>query len=627
MYVLGTAGHIDHGKSSIIKRLSGIDPDRLPEEKARGLTIDLGFAWMRLPSGSRVGFVDVPGHEKFVKNMIAGVGSIDAALLVIAADDGWMPQTEEHLQILELLGVKSGLILLNKIDAVDSDWAELVAADIEERIENRSIDFKEIIPLSAITGDGFDRLIKSLERLLSETVPRADVGKPRLYADRAFTITGMGTVLTGTLTGGKLSVGDEVTIYPVSEKARIRNLQSYKESLKTAAQGNRVAANVTGSEKRNLHRGIMISGLNDLRTADSLNCYFKAPPTGKIPLKHNSQAVVLLGTAEILSKVLLFEGKMLKPGEEGFCRIKLSEPACPFLGDRLIVRQPSPALTIGGGVVLDFRLTRRIKTGSKELDYIKSLYPISSEKIIKSTLELKGYWDDDDRDYARNSVYSEEEFRQALNRLTETGIAEESGKVHFAKQFVDRIEEETIRILEKHHTESPWTQGIGSKELINAIGISDDAVGESLLELLAKRGDIQFSRGIYSLSKHSARLPERLEKLAEEIETTFREKPWAAPTKGELEKQGKDWQVVLSYLVKSGVLVDCGGGIIFHSDVFDKSKQTVIDYLKANGKAKSSELRKALNTSRKYAIPFLEKLDRDRITSFDGEYRTLATGS
>ncbi|MBD3232884.1 MAG: selenocysteine-specific translation elongation factor [candidate division Zixibacteria bacterium] len=627
MYVLGTAGHIDHGKSSIIKRLSGIDPDRLPEEKARGLTIDLGFAWMRLPSGSRVGFVDVPGHEKFVKNMIAGVGSIDAALLVIAADDGWMPQTEEHLQILELLGVKSGLVLLNKIDAVDPDWGELVAADIEERIENRSIEFKGVIPVSAITGDGFDRLIESLEQLLSETVPRADVEKPRLYADRAFTITGMGTVLTGTLTGGKLSVGDEVTIYPVSEKARIRNLQSYKESLKTATQGNRVAANVTGSEKRNLHRGIMISGLNDLRTADFLNCYFKVPPTGKIPLKHNSQVVVLLGTAEVLSKVLLFEDKMFKPGEEGFCRIKLSEPVCPFLGDRLIARQPSPATTIGGGVILDFQLTRRIKTGSKELDYIRSLHPISPENIINATLEFKGYWDDDDRNYVRNSVYSEDEFQQVLNRLVESGVVEESNRIYFAEDFVERIEKETTRILEKHHNESPWTQGIGAKELTNSIGIPDQSVGDAALELLTTRGKVQYSQGVYSLSKHSASLPDPLERLAAEIETMFKEKPWEAPTKSELEKQSKDRQVVLNYLLKSGILIDCGGGIILHSDVFDKSKQIVIDYLKANGKAKSSELRKALNTSRKYAIPFLEKLDRDRITSFDGEFRTLANGS
>ena len=421
MFVIGTAGHIDHGKSSIIKRLTGMDPDRLPEEKERGLTIDLGFAWMQLPSGQRVGFVDVPGHEKFVKNMIAGVGSIDAALLVIAADDGWMPQTEEHLQILELLRVKTGLIILNKIDLVEPGWVELMIADIEEHLKNRDIKFKEILPASAFSGQGFEQLIDSMDRLLKDTPARPDINKPRLYADRAFTIVGMGTVLTGTLIAGKFDVGDEVSLYPVNERARIRNLQTHKEQINTAVQGSRVAVNITGSEKRNLHRGIMISGSADLRTASSLNCFVNIPPTGKTSLKHNTRIVFLLGTAEILGKILLFADEVIKPGSGGFCKIRLQEEVCPFLGDRFIIRLPSPSRTIGGGVILDFTIAGRIKPGSKELAYIKSLNPLSAGAIVNSILDYKGYWDSRDSDYVHNSIFADESFKVELTKLSDSG--------------------------------------------------------------------------------------------------------------------------------------------------------------------------------------------------------------
>ncbi len=624
MFVIGTAGHIDHGKSTIIKRLTGIDPDRLPEEKARGLTIDLGFAWMELPSGEWVGFVDVPGHEKFVKNMIAGVGSIDAALLVIAADDGWMPQTEEHLQILELLGIKKGFIILNKVDLVESDWIELIIADIRERLKDRRIEFQDIIPVSATDGRGFDTLIKALDDLLRETSSRPDISKPRLYADRAFTITGRGTILTGTLIGGKFRVGGDVSVYPANERGRIRSLQTHKKQIENAVPGSRVAVNITGTPKGKLHRGIMISSIPNLQTSNTINCFFEVPPTGKIPLKHNSEIDFLLGTAEILGRVLLLEKKVIKPGENGFCKLRLSNSICPFIGDRFIIRLPSPAITIGGGIILDFRLRGRIKPHSAEMDYIKSLYPLSPNSIICAVLDYYGFWGPEEFDYARNSIFPDDDFQKELNGFIDKGEVVKSGNYFFSRKTIEKYSGAISEKLKKHHKNFPWVKGMGAKQLMDIAQLPKGEPGLKLLEIIASSEDISSEQGIYFLSEHSVNLPPELNNLASELIEEFLKTTVEYPTRQELEKRGNDYRVVVRFLISSGMLIECGGGIIFHRDIFRELKSKVVDFLTQNQKAKSSELRKLLNTTRKYVIPFLEKLDEEGITVFDGECRRLA---
>ncbi|MBD3170174.1 MAG: selenocysteine-specific translation elongation factor [candidate division Zixibacteria bacterium] len=623
MFVLGTAGHIDHGKSSIIKRLTGIEPDRLPEEKARGLTIDLGFAWMELPSGTQVGFVDVPGHEKFVKNMIAGVGSIDACLLVIAADDGWMPQTEEHLQILELLGIKRGLVILNKIDIVEPDWAELVTADIESRLEERNIEFMDIIPVSAVTGDGFDKLTSAMEKLLDSSITRPDVGKARLYADRAFTISGMGTVLTGTLTGGSLKTGQEISLYPSEEQARIRSLQTHKKTIETAVPGSRVAVNVTGSEKRLLRRGIMISGLTNLQTSNYLNAHFKIPPTGRIALKHNSEVVFLLGTAELLGRVLLLEGDMIKPGEEGYGKIKLPENVCPFIGDRFILRLPSPALTIGGGTILDFSIRSKIKRDSDELKYIKSLYPVSSRSIINSVLFLNGSWGDSEFQYVRNSIFNNNEFKKTFEELSEAGEIIQSGSYYFSKKYFDESRERVEKSIKAYHAKSPWSPGLGGKELLDTADVRADESGALLLKKMVEDGILVYGDGIYGHPGHKNKLPDKLQAIADDLLKQYETNPLEAPTRAELEKKGKDYQIIIRYLTSNDKLIDCGGVLLPESELA-RIKDDIRDYLQNNEKAKSTDLRKHLNTTRKYAIPLLEYMDSIGFTEFDGEYRKLA---
>jgi selenocysteine-specific elongation factor len=622
MFVIGTAGHIDHGKSSIIKRLTGMDPDRLPEEKDRGLTIDLGFAWMTLPNGERVGFVDVPGHERFVKNMIAGVGSIDAALLVIAADDGWMPQTEEHLQILELLGIKKGLILLNKIDLAEPDWLELVKGDIESRLKDRSVDFLDIVPVSAADGTGFDTLPGSLEKLLEHTRERADIGKPRLYADRAFTIAGMGSVITGTLTGGKLKVGDDVAVYPYGVKGRIRNLQTHKQSIETAVQGSRVAVNITGGDRDIIHRGIMISSLLNLATSDMLNCHVQIPASGRTVLKHNSDVVFLLGTTELLGRVLLLEHEYLRPGQSGLCKIKLPGKVCPFIGDRFIIRQPSPAATIGGGVILDFRVTFRIRKGSRELEYLKALYPMNPENVITSILNYKGLWGPNDYSYVINSIFRSDAYRDNLEKMKEDGTVLSCAGFYFSTDYYRSCFARIRDNLEKFHKQYPWLPGLGARELIHQTGLPSDDAGSCLLDLYVENGELVSEKGSFRLKEHVSALSPKLKEIASVLLQDFLERPSEAPTRPEIEKKGKDHQVVVKYLLSTGSLVDCRG-VLLHPRIYEKWKAAISDYLNSHGKAKSTDLRKVLNTTRKYAIPFLEKLDQDGVTAFDGEFRSL----
>ncbi|MCP4632022.1 MAG: selenocysteine-specific translation elongation factor, partial [candidate division Zixibacteria bacterium] len=549
MFVLGTAGHIDHGKSSIINRLTGIDPDRLPEEKARGLTIDLGFAWMQLPSGEQVGFVDVPGHEKFVKNMIAGVGSIDAALLVIAADDGWMPQTEEHLQILELLGVKGGLIILNKIDIVEPDWVELVISDIESQLKDRKIQFSGIIPVSAYNGSGFEELISSIDNLLKQEQSRPDIGKPRLYADRAFTITGMGSIFTGTLIGGKFKTGQEAELCPIDEKVRIRSLQTHKESIDVAVPGSRVAVNVTGGEKRNFKRGIMVSGLNNLHTESLLNCHLNIPSQSKIPLKHNSEIVFLLGTAEILGRVLLLENEILKPGENGLAKIRLPEDVCPFIGDKFILRKPSPATTIGGGVILDFKIHKRIKKDSKEIEYLNDIYPPTVESIVTALLNYQGVVGPDEFIYFRNSIFRDDEYSDYINQLVSEGKLLKSKDYYYSETFLKANSEIIRGRLDKFHKSLPWAPGLGAKELLDKAGVDSGNIGMAFLELLQLRNLLNCEKGIYRLLEHSTNLPPKMQTIAAGLIGLYRNTPFDSMTRQDVEKKGADYQVVIKYLI------------------------------------------------------------------------------
>ncbi|HEU5368442.1 MAG TPA: selenocysteine-specific translation elongation factor, partial [Ktedonobacterales bacterium] len=353
MSCIGTAGHVDHGKSTLVTALTGIDPDRLAEEKARGMTIDLGFAWLRLPGGREVSIVDVPGHESFIKNMLAGVGGIDLALLVVAADEGIMPQTEEHLAILDLLRVSRGVVALTKCDLVEEDWLELVREEVAARLSTTTLADAPILPVSAYTGAGLPELLAALDALLETTPGRQNLGRPRLPVDRVFTIQGFGTVVTGTLLDGAFSVGQEIEILPQGLRARIRNLQTHKTSVETAQPGGRAAMNLAGIAKTDLARGDVITLPGRLRPTTLLDARFELLESAPRPLPHNAEVDLFVGAKEVRAHVRLLDSDELQPGERGWVQLRLAEPVAVARRDRFILRIPSPSLTIGGGEIID----------------------------------------------------------------------------------------------------------------------------------------------------------------------------------------------------------------------------------------------------------------------------------
>ncbi|MGH2379539.1 MAG: selenocysteine-specific translation elongation factor, partial [Candidatus Limnocylindria bacterium] len=351
--VVGTAGHVDHGKSTLIRVLTGIDPDRLREEQERGMTIDLGFAHLRLPRGTEIGIVDVPGHQDLIRNMLAGVGSIDAVLLVVAADEGVMPQTREHLAILELLGVATGVIALSKRDLVDDELAALVAEDVRAAVRGTPLAGAPLVPVSATTGGGLAELVGRIEDVLGASPPRRDLGRPRLPIDRAFTMTGFGTVVTGTLIDGALAVGDEVEVVPGGRHARIRGLQTHRRPVERAAPGSRVAANLVGIDKADLERGMTLVRPGSTGAAAILGLRLVVLPEASGPVLHDEQVKVHVGTAEVMARVSVLEGDEISPGSDGWAQLRLAEPVAAAGGDRLVVRRPSPPETLGGGAVVD----------------------------------------------------------------------------------------------------------------------------------------------------------------------------------------------------------------------------------------------------------------------------------
>src|SRR6266705_2698909 len=386
MSCIGTAGHIDHGKSTLVKALTGIDPDRLAEEKERGMTIDLGFAWLKLPGGREVGVVDVPGHEGFIKNMLAGVGGIDAALLVIAADEGVMPQTREHLAILDLLGVRQGVVALTKVDLVDEEWIELVREEVAEQLQPTTLAGAEIIPVSAYTGEGLPALVAQLERIFDETEERQNIARPRLPIDRVFTMTGFGTVVTGTLLDGVFKTGQEVEVQPQGLKTRIRSLQTHGRQVEMTTPGNRVAMNLVNVSRTELERGDVVTLPGQLQRTMLIDARIHLLSDALRPLAHNTLIDFYSGSQEVPAKVRLLDVEELKPGQSAWAQVRLSRPAVIARRDRFILRIPSPSMTIGGGEVIDVHPRYHRRSQPNILATLEQMAQGTPEEIVLAVL-------------------------------------------------------------------------------------------------------------------------------------------------------------------------------------------------------------------------------------------------
>jgi len=629
MFVIGTAGHVDHGKSALVLALTGIDPDRLPEEKKRGMTIDLGFAWLPLADGTEVGIVDVPGHERFVKNMIAGVGGIDATLLVIAADDGWMPQTQEHLEILELLGVKEGIVVLNKIDLVKEDWLNLMEEDIRQRLKGTLLEKTVIVKTSATKRVGIEELNKQIQSLISRLKVRKDIGKPRLYIDRVFTMSGMGTVVTGTLIDGSLKIGQEVEIAPEGIKTRIKNLQVYKKQVEAAGPGTRVAINLIGIEKEKIKRGDVVINPGTAILTNFLDVKVTLLPDSPFSLKHGSEVLFMIGTSEIAGRLILlnvgaqnFE-PLLKPGQTGFSRLKLKEPVLTRVGDHFILRLPSPSRTLGGGMVLDV-FPSKLKRKDKELiAFLSRRENLDLSELILTELKKVDFLAREE--LFKASIFSSREIEFVL------ALLEGKEEVVIKKNMVidkvrwERLLNQILERVKKEHADKPFTHGLRISDLSAKLQFKEKLISEGV-EYLLSTGKLIQKENFLALPEHRPQLAEKQSPLAQKILKKFEENRFSTPTKGELLEENPDYQKILIYLLQQGKLVELKEGILYTKEGFEEITKKIREFISQNGPSTVSQIREHLNITRKYAVPILEKLDELGITRREGDKRVLGKG-
>ena len=621
MYVIGTAGHVDHGKSVLVEALTGIDPDRLREEKERGMTIDLGFAWLTLPSGRQVSLVDVPGHERFIKNMLAGVGGIDLALLVVAADEGVMPQTREHLAILDLLGVRSGVLVLTKKELVEEEFLELVAADVREVVEGTTLAGSPLVSCSARTGEGLDELRRVLDEQLEVTTPKRDIGRPRLPVDRSFTISGFGTVVTGTLIDGVFEVGQEVAVVPVRRggpdgpTARIRGLQNHREKIERALPGRRTAVNLSGVAKEEVRRGQVLTLPGALTPTTAVDVRLRALSSLRRALRHNVTLTLHVGSAEAPARLLLLDRPELAPGEEGWAQLRLAGPVAVVKGDRFVLRTPND--TVGGGQIVDVHPKRHRRNHEPTLSALESLLKGSPEEALLAA--LRRVEPASLAAIAGETDMSLDDLRSMVEALVQEGRVVALGETLMTAEGFAALGERARSAVEAYYQEHPLRRGIPREELRSRLNL-DERVFVAALARWA--GD-----GLLADLGASVALPGRAPALTPEQQTqadtylqALAASPYAPPTD---QTPAPD---LLSYLEETERVVSVGEGVVFTREAYDEMVERITGHLRSEGSITLAQVRDMFGASRKYAQALLEQLDRNRVTRRVGDERVLREG-
>lgn len=621
MRVIGTAGHVDHGKSTLVRRLTGIDPDRLAEEKARALTIDLGFAWLEQSDRETIGVVDVPGHRDFIENMLAGVGAVDAVLLVIAADEGVMPQTREHLAILDLLGIQNGLIAMTKIDMVDDpDWVELVEMDIREVLNGTGLQDAAIIPVSAHTGAGVDNLLDHLNQLLEDIPDQPDINQPRMPVDRVFTMSGFGTVVTGTLLGGALRTGDEVEFQPSNRRGRIRGLQSYQRQVDVVYPGSRVAVNVTGVDRDEIARGDVLAIPDLVKPTQLFDAHFQHLSDADKPLKHNAEVKVFSGAAEAIGYIRLLANEQMMPGEEGWIQVRLQSALPISRGDRFIIRYPSPPLTIGGGLVVDAHPTSRWKRFREEvIDRLQTqLAGKPGERVAQAA---EGSEPVKAVNLQKLTGYPDTEFQSALDEALNDGLLQEMAPGQYmATVSVLHLLREISKIITDFHKNTPLRAGISREELRSRLQIK----GATLNILLDMQEEFVVESTLVRHRAHQVKFNAEQQAKIEQFMKDMSQSPFAPPSMSDASAMvGVD---VLRALIELGRIVQVKPEVIFTREAYDEMVTGTLALIDRDGKVDAGTLRDRFNTSRKYAIGLLEYLDDKGITRRDGDFRVHGRG-
>lgn len=621
MHVIGTAGHVDHGKSSLVLALTGIDPDRLKEEKEREMTIDLGFAWMESAEGrEEIGIVDVPGHRDFIENMLAGIGGIDLALLVIAADEGVMPQTKEHLAIIDLLKVSRGIIALTKIDLIDDeDWIELVILEINETVSGTVLEEAPIIPVSAVTGSGLDLLRETIWSELEAVKERVNRGQPRLPIDRVFSLSGFGTIVTGTLLDGQLTVGQKVEVQPVDLKGRIRGLQTHKTKIETARPGSRVAINLTGIDKEEISRGNVVALADTLEGTILCDASYEHLAGAHEPLYHNQEVKFFSGAAEVVARTRVIGSRQINPGERGWLQLAFRESVALQKNDRYIIRRPSPTATLGGGAVLDPHPGRRHRRFKKEaVDRFSTLEDGQPEEIMLETLNRYSYMEK--IELINRSGLSQSEGAIVIDQLLNSSQIKRLDSQYVSSMHWQRLLERAVLILEKFHSNAPLRAGMPREELRSRLDLPGSAYNV-LLSDLADTGSIELDEKKVKLPEHEISFsPEELQKT-EDLMGKFNELGVNAPSVKVVKSYvGEDLFLALTDTVELKVI---SPDVVYRSQDYEHYKQIILEYLDHNQHINAAQLRDLLMTSRKYAIALLEHMDDQRVTRRVGDERYL----
>ena len=629
MRVIGTAGHVDHGKSTLIAALTGIHPDRLKEEQARAMTIELGFGWFTLPNGEEVGIVDVPGHRDFIENMLSGIGGIDAALLIIAADEGVMPQTREHLAILDLLQIPAGLIVLTKIDLVsDSAWLDLLETDIRGAVSKTLLKDVPIIRVSAKTKVGLDILIIALSKILEAKSPRVNLNRPRLPIDRVFSMSGFGTVVTGTLRDGNFAVGDEIEILPSGLQGRIRGLQTHKKKEEIALSGSRTAMNISGINTELINRGDVVAHLNQYTATRRIDARFRLLKNASSSIKHGDEVKFFVGASEGIATIRLIGTEKLNPGEEAWIQLELRDPIVTVRGDRYILRRPSPSETLGGGSIIDHQPKGRHKRFDKDvLNSLESLTQGTPANILLEAAIAINIGSI--KDVVAKSRLEASNAQAALDELIQKGqlIVLEIGEpkitsdllIIASSQWTD-LKKRIENILDLHHKQFPLRRGISREELKSKLKttprIYTAIITRSVQENILIDGENWLAN-----AGHEIRFNQAEQAQVQKLMRKFELNPYSTPSVKEC--QNEVGEEVVNALLELKQLVAVSSDVIFRSIDYDELVEKLRLTIQQKGQVSLAEVRDLFKTTRKYAQALLEYMDSTGITIRDGDFRRL----
>jgi selenocysteine-specific elongation factor len=611
---------VDHGKSTLVKALTGIDPDRFPEEKAREMTIDLGFAWMALPSGREVSIVDVPGHERFIKNMLAGVGAIDLALLIVAADDSVMPQTREHLAILDILQITRGLVVVTKTDLVDEELVELVKAEVEDTLQGTSFEGCPMVGVSAYTGDGLEELKATMDSILDETDARQDLGRPRLPIDRCFTISGFGTVVTGTLIDGTLTVGQEIELAGSGQRARVRGLQSHKTKVDATDPGVRLAVNLSGLSKDEVERGEILTIPGWLKPTYRLDARLRMVKNAPNPLKHNQGVTFHLFTSEASARVRLLDADRLTAGQEGWVQLLLADPLPVVKGDFFVIRSSED--TLGGGQIVDPNPRRRYRRFDDDvIDRLMTLDQGTGGDIIISVAEQWGPCDM--TTLSQRTNLSQEEVTERVSQLTGVGHLVSLGEfggdadaVVYSAQGWGILKSKVASALQLYHTQYPLRHGVPAQEIRSRLNLSQPVYQRALARLVEEQIVVD-ERQSLRLPDHEITLTPKMEEEASAYLNSLQKDPYSPPSDQRVSPE------LLGVLIDQGKVVRVTDGVIFDASAYREMTERIVQHLKDQGNITVAEARTMFNTSRKYILPLLEHMDQQQITRRTGDERVL----